>query len=140
MSIVTLVIEGIDIPPYASRGAVEVLKPIEAATQVERTVNGRSIDISDPNFQKYGSVITCTDQQAPEFAWPGTIVTVDCLTFLSFRTATGYAERDAVDGSEYIDGVFTFYRPRLEMRVLTFSINRDDWQAITGWSLSLEEV
>jgi hypothetical protein len=60
-----LEISGIDLPHYATRGLTQTLEPIDQAKQTRRTVNGSLKDISAPQFQKYKSSITCTDQQNP---------------------------------------------------------------------------
>ena len=136
----SLVITGMNLPPYSTRAAQQTLAPIAGATQLARTVNGALTDISDPIFQKYQSSIQCTDMQIPEFAWPGTTVVVDCVQELSYLTSGGSPERPVVAGSSRVDGTFTFYRPQLTMKVVSFVANEDEWGAIVGWTLNLEEV
>ena len=95
-----------------------------------------------PEFRKYASTITCDDQQAPALdgVWPGLEVVVHCMATLSYKTVGGSPARDVVPGSSYEDGAFTFYRPKLTMRVLDFTIRYDEWAAAIGWTLHLEEV
>jgi len=142
MSSTLLVITGIAIPPYSARAISQTLFPIEQASQMRRTINGALVDISATQFRKYGSVITCTDQQHPALnsIWPGLQVVVDCVCELSYLTSGGTAGRTVVTSSSRVEGSFTFYRPRLTMRVQSFDINTDEWGASVGWSLALEEV
>jgi hypothetical protein len=107
-----LEINGIDIPPYASRGLTQTLEPIDQAKQTRRTVNGVLKDISAIQFQKYKSSITCTDQQSPglDGVWPGLVVVVDCVAELSYKTG-GSPDRSIVTDSSRVDGDWTFYRP-----------------------------
>lgn len=135
-----LVITGIGLPPAAIRGVTQTLEPIQAAAQAMRTVNGALVDVSAAAFRKYASVVSCRDQAPPALSgvWPGQQVTVDCVAELVYETATGAAERTVV--ASRVDGAFTFYRPRLTMRVLSFRTERDEWGAAVGWSMALEEA
>jgi hypothetical protein len=140
MAIPVLVITGMNVPPYSYRGAMQTLTPIPASAQMARTVNGDLDDISDAIFRKYASQITSSDQQVPEFAWPGASVVVDCIAELSYKTVGSAATRPVVAGSSRVDGDFTFYRPQLTMRITNFTINHDEWHRVIGWTLGLEEV
>ena len=138
----TLTLSGIGVPPYSVRGATQTLQPIDAAQQLRRTINGALVDISRAEFRKYRSTITCTDQQPPavDGVWPGQIVTVGCISELSYKTAGGVAARAVVSGSSRTEGDYTFYRPQLTMRVVSFSQDTDEYGASVAWSLELEEV
>lgn len=136
-----LTISGMSFPPYSTRSAQQSLTPIDAATQLARTVNGVLADVGDPDlFRKYRSQIVCTDQQVPQFVWPGTLVTVHCIHELSYPTSGGTPDRTSVEYSERVDGDYTFYRPVLIMRVVSFTSNHDDWGRNIGWTIDLEEV
>ena len=137
-----LTLSGIGVPPYSARGASQTLEPIEAARQLRRTVNGALIDLSRPEFRKYRSTISCADQQPPAIdgVWPGRVVTVDCISELSYRTSGGTPGRTVVPGSSRTEGDYTFYRPQLTMRVVSFSQDTDEYGATVSWSLELEEV
>lgn len=146
-----LVLSGMGIPPYSARGLQQTLTHIEQAAGLRRTVNGSLVDLSDPAFRKYASTITGSDIDPPalESAWPGLVLTVDCIPELATpsntETETGTEteqvfDRTAVPGSVREEAGFTFYRPRLSMRVTGFNINRDEWGAVTDWTLQLEEV
>lgn len=135
-----LVITGIGLPPASIRGVTQTLEPIAAAAQVMRTVNGGLVDLAPVAMRKYASTITCRDQAPPALSgvWPGLAVTVDSVAELVYETATGAPERTVVESRT--DGDFTFYRPRLAMRVLSFSTDRDEWGAAVGWTMALEEA
>jgi hypothetical protein len=137
-----LAITGINIPPYAARGLVETLAPIPAGNQLVRTVNGTLIDLSTPEFFKYAVLITGNDQQPPGYNGLriGTLVTVDCISELSYLTSGGTPNRTVVTGSSRTEGTFTFYRPKLTMRVTAFDMTRAEWDARVSWTLALEEV
>lgn len=136
-----LVLSGIGVPSYSARGLTQTLTPIDQAIQLKRTVNGSLHDRSLSQFQKYQSTITCADQRSPAIdgIWPGDLVTVDCIQELSYPTG-GTAQRTVVPGSNYDEGGFTFYRPRLDMMVTGYSESTDEYGAVISWSLSLEEV
>lgn len=133
---------GIGVAPYATRGARQSLTPIAQAGQLARTVNGVLVDLSRDQFRKYTSTIDCTDQKAPacDGVWPGQQITVDCIEELSYLTAGGSPERSVVSGSSYTDGSFTYYRPQLIMRVVSFEITSDEYAASVTWTMTLEEV
>jgi hypothetical protein len=139
-----LVLSGMGIPLYSARGLSQSLRPIGATAHAERTVNGTLVDLSAAQFRKFASTISCSDQRAPAIddIWPGMIVTVDCVATLAYPSASSGAGgiRDAVEGSEITEGNFTHYRPRLEMMVMDYAEQVDEWGAVVAWSLELEEV
>lgn len=137
-----LSLSGFGVPPYSARGASQTLEPIGQAQQLRRTVNGSLVDISRSEFQKYRSTIMCSDQQPPavDGVWPGQIVTVGCLPELCYLTSSGAGGRTAVNGSERVEGDFTFYRPSLSMRVVNFTQDTDEYGAVVSWTLELEEI
>ena len=141
MSDTILVLTGIGIPAYSARGLTQVLQPIEAAGSQRRTVNGTLVDLSLAQFRKYRSTIRCSDMEAPALdgIWPGHMVTVDCVVELSYPSA-GSPDRTPVTGSVRSEGGFIFYRPQLTMQVIGLSIEKNEWGAVTGWTLELEEV
>jgi len=135
-----LIIDEIGVPLYSARGLTQTLAPIQQASQVKRTVNGDLMDIGDSNFRKFASTISCNDRRAPASVWPGTTVTVDCVAELNYLTATGSPERAVVTGSEYTEGDFTFYRPRIIFKVMSNTQQTDEYGARVGWQLDLEET
>ena len=136
-----LVISAMGVPPYSARGLTQTLEPIEQAAQLRRNVNGSLRDVSAAQFHKYRSVVSCTDQQSPALdnVMPGTQVTVDCVSELSYA-AGGSASRTIVSGSQRSESGFVFYRPRLAMMVTNFTQQTDEYGAAVGWTLELEEV
>jgi hypothetical protein len=135
-----LLITSMNFPPYCTRQATQTLTPIGAISKLARTVNGDLLDLSDAIFKQFGSVISCTDFQIPEFAWPGTLVTVNCIIELGYKTSGGTQIRTPVGGSPRVDGDYTFYRPQLSMRVVGWTDLRNDWTAQNSWTLTLEEA
>lgn len=137
-----LALSGIGVPPYATRGATQTLTPIPQAAAMLRTVNGDLDDLGLPQFQKYTSTINCEDQQPPavDGAWPGKSITVDCIAELCYKTAGGAPDKPVVSGSSRVEGDFTFYRPQLVMRVVSFNTSTDEWDAKVSWSMVLEEI
>lgn len=136
-----LVLSGMGLPDYAARGLIEVLKPLGLGLLV-RDVNGGLHDFSDANFRKYSVSIQGSDQQSPavDMVWVGTALTVDCITELCYLTAGGTPGRSVVPGSSRVDGDFTFYRPRLAMRVVDWNMSTNEYDAAIDWQLNLEEV
>jgi hypothetical protein len=134
-----LVLTGMGVPPYSARGLKQVLEPIPAASKLERASNGGLLDLSPPQMRKYKSEISGSDQQGPAInaIWPGkTILTVDCIVEIPIPLGAA-PERQVVDSR--IEGDFLFYRPRLVMRVVDYSVDVDEWTAVIGWKLLLEE-
>lgn len=140
MATTVLELHGIGVPAYSARGLSQTLEPIDASLHMERSINGGLIDMSLSQFRKYKSTITGSDQQPPgiDGIWPGHVVTVDCVAELAYPDG-GAPERTVVPGSERFDSGWWFYRPRLDMRVMGFSIDRDEYGAQVGWTLDLEE-
>lgn len=130
---------------YSIRGATQTLSLImdnAMGTQIRRTINGGLMDLTYNQFRKYKSVISCTDYEAPAFdgAKQGSIVLVECIAELAYKTAGGSPQRSVVSGSSRVQGDYTFYRPVLTMMVVNFSQSFDEWESRYQWSLELEEV
>jgi len=138
-----LTLSGDGVQPYATRGASQTLSPIQGASQVDRTVNGKLVDLSfDDGFKKFASTISCNDQTAPAFekSWPGLILTVGCISELCYKTSGGTPTRPVVSGSSRVDGDYTFYRPTLTMMVLGYTAQTDEYGCAVSWSMQLEEI
>lgn len=137
-----LVISGPGITDWSARGLTQTLDPIEASGNLARTVNGALLDLSATQMRKYKSTISCTDQEMPAFdgVWPGMVLTVDCVPELGYLTAGGSPGRTVVSGSSRVSGVWTYFRPQLSMRVVSYTVSRDEWGAATSWQLDLEEI
>lgn len=136
-----LVLSGMGVPRYSARGVTQTLEPIEQAAHLERSINGQMIDFSYEPFRKYKTQITGSDQRPPACSglWPGKLITVDCVVELSAVESLP-PERTPVEDSVYTEEGFTFYRPRLTMIVMSFSVDADEWSAGIGWNLVAEEV
>jgi hypothetical protein len=134
-----LVLTGIGIPGYSARGLTQTLEPIEASVSLRRTVNGSLVDLSFAQFRKYKSTISCQDQEPPavDGVWPGHVVTVDCVTELSYASG-GSPARAVISGSSRTEGAFVFYGPQLQMLVTGFSVNRDEYGAAVQWQMTLK--
>lgn len=141
VALTLLELSGIGVPPYATRGATQSLTPIQQAASMQRTVNGDLDDLGLDQFRKFSSVISCNDQLAPacDGVWPGQEITVNCVQELCYKTSGGAPSRTVVSGSSRVEGAFTYYRPQLVMRVMTFSLSTDEWNAQVGWTMTLEE-
>jgi hypothetical protein len=137
-----LEISGPGIADYSARGATQTLDPIDAAGNLVRTVNGALIDLSPSQMRKYRSSIKCNDTESPALdgIWPGMLLTIDCIAELGYRTSGGTPGRPVVPGSSRVSNLWTYYRPRLSMRVVQYSVSRDEYGAMTDWSLDLEET
>jgi hypothetical protein len=126
---------------YSARGLTQTLEPIQAAANNRRSINGKLKDLSQVQFRKYSSTISCADQLAPALdgIWPGQLLTVDCVAELSYKTAGGSPSRTVVTSSSRVEGAYTYYRPRLTMRVMAYSESEDEYGRVVQWSLQLEE-
>ena len=135
-----LELAGIGVPPYSARGLTQTLDPIDAAGNIVRAIDGSLLDLSYPPFQKYKSNISCEDQTPPavDGVWPGKVVTVNCAAELCYAEG-GAPARPVVPGSERTEAGFTFYRPVLTMRVMSFQVSTPEWAAAPSWSMDLEE-
>lgn len=138
-----LVISGPGVAPYSARGLVQTYDPIAASVHLERAVNGELVDLSAPQMRKYRSKISCNDHNTPALSgvWPGTIINVECVTEMSFKSdRPGDQEREAVVGSVRTEGGHTFYRPLMTFRFLGFSVSGQEYQKDVAWSFELEEL
>lgn len=137
-----LVLSTMGVPLYSCRAASQTMETIAQSQQLERTINAELVDMSDPQFRKYKSTITVTDQRPFAFdkIWAGITVTVDCVFLLSYKTAGGTPSRTVVPGSSFTEGDFTFYRPRLTMKVVSPQQDVEEWAANVKNTMTLEEV
>jgi hypothetical protein len=137
-----LEISGPGIADYSARGATQTLDPIDAASVMARTVNGALIDLSPSQMRKYKSSIRCNDTETPALdgIWPGMLLSINCIAELGYKTAGGTPGRPVVAGSSRVSSAWTYFRPQLSMRVVQYSVSRDEYGAMTDWSLDLEET
>lgn len=129
---------------FQARGLTQTLEPIPGATQLERTINGKLLDISAHQFRKYQSKITVPSEVYPtplDGIFPGQQVTVDCAVSLAYVTGSlGFPKRAEVSGSSWAENGYTFYRPSLIMLIKDVSTQFDEWKNVVSWSIDLEEV
>lgn len=136
-----LALSTIDLPPYAARGATEDITLIEQAGPLRRTINAILVDVSDTAFDKYRINVDCEDMQTPSFdgVRRGQVVIVNCISEFSYKLP-GSANRPIAPGSYRERDGFAFYKPQLTCMVIDFETSRDEYGAVSGWSLELEEV
>ena len=137
-----LVLSGVGVPSYSARGLTQSLEPIDAAAQLRRSINGALLDLTYAPFRKYKSTISCADLNPPSVdgIWPGHVVEVECVAELSYPESGGMPARTAVSGSERTQNGYVFYRPILDMMVVGFSAETDEYGAIVSWQMQLEEI
>ncbi len=145
-TILTLTYESTDelslLPFYSARGLKQSLEYIDGALNQEETVNAELVDLSVSRFRKLKSVIRANDVRPPslDLIYPGLRVIVGCAYRLSFPTIGGSPARTPVEGSLFVEGNYTFYRPLLLMMVGKMPGDFDEWEAGHEWSIELREI
>lgn len=144
-AVTKLLIDGIDVTPYAARGLSQSYEWIEGARFFPRTINGVLKDLSDTNFRKIRTEITCTDIDAPGEHFLGLDVTVECSFELNYQREVGdttgsAAQHDVVDGSVRLDGLTLYYRPAFDGKVVDFNFSNDEFDRANGWTMIVEEI
>ena len=136
-----LTITGMGIAPYSARGLSQQIAPITEASNLRRSINGRAMNWSHAQFQKYATKITCTDMNVPALdgIWPGQEFTMECACNLAHHMYAA-PQRPVVEGSDYQEGEFIFYRPVLEVQFVNFDYPFDEWGAKVGWTMDFVEV
>jgi hypothetical protein len=134
-------LQGLGVPSWSARGLTETLTLIEAAAQITRSINGKVLNWSQPQFRKYRITLSCTDQRVLAFdgIWPGAEVIIDCVTELAYPVG-GTPERTPVGGSERTEGSFVFYRPQIWCFFVGFNTNTPEYEATPGWEARFEEI
>jgi len=119
-TVTDLVVSGVTIPEFASRGLKVRLSNAEQASRLERTVNGKLKDLSNPVFRKRKIMISGSDVEFPYFAdvWPGTEVTV-----------TSIIEASATPGPVTINGM-----------IKDFELEKDEYGQVSSWTLEVWEI
>ena len=135
-----LVISVMGVPFYSARGLSQTLEPIDASKNMRRSINGILTNVAHQQFSKYKSKITCTDMRAPAMdgIWPGLTVVVDCVAYLAYPIG-GTPHRTVIAGSQFTEGSYVFYLPRLTMLITTSTMQMDEWAGTVPWELDLEE-
>jgi len=133
---------GLGIPPYSARGIVETLTPIDQQGFFARSItSGTLLNLGLSDLQKYRIRLEAEDIRPPAFEamWRGTELEVELTTVLAVEGSAA-PSKPYVEGSvEEADG-FTRYRPKLDVMVVDFSLQNDEWEALRRWSLTLEEI
>jgi len=128
--------------PWSARGLTQTLELIgnRAPDQLRRDVNGFLRDVTDFRFRKFRSTISCRDGETPclDDAWIGQTVQVSCALELNYQNG-GTPARTVVSGSERTQGDFIYYRPLLTMLVASIENGFQEYPALNGWSMTLEE-
>ena len=137
-----LVISVMGVPKYSARNLTQTYEIIEQQKDLDRTINGQLVDLSLDRFKKIGTEITCKDQQAPALngIWVGQIVEVSCVFELAYPTSGGSPMRTVVSGSSHVIGDYTYYRPKLTMRVADISMGNEEYAHEYSWRMKLLEL
>lgn len=138
-----LKLTGVGIPPHSATNLTQTCEEAGGQGDFERNINNRLVDLSPPWQRLLKSTISCDDVNPPAFdgSPKGKVVVVDCVFEFAFLTALGSAGqlRPAVPGSVRTEGDWTFYRPQLTCVIVGFTLQKDEWGNITGWTMELEE-
>ena len=132
--------------PYSARGLRGRLTPIAMAQGDDKgaySINGKFVDLSAPQFRKLRLEVTGNDQEPPALdgLWFGMPVGVSCLNEVAYLTTGSLSpQRTPVDGSVRTSGNYTIYRPFLQMAIVSWSIDRAEWEAGNTWQLALTEL
>jgi hypothetical protein len=143
-SLTLLVMSPIGVPRHSCRGLTQTLTPVsEAKPTPRRTVNGELRWLGLTQMQKYESVISCTDQDAPRLdgIWPGQAVLVNCVCELAYM-AGGSPGRTVVPGTTpraTADG-FEYYYPQIAFMVTDYNQSMAEWEHDYQWQLTLREI
>ncbi len=119
-----------ELPEFACRGITMTMEPIESAATIRRDVNGNLVNLSSgfEQFRKYRFQLSCDDVESPGFAamssessaiWPGDEMTLICVPEL------GATEQQTFTAMVMAPG---------------WQVSRDEYGAVTSWSLNLEQV
>jgi hypothetical protein len=117
-----LELTGITFGDFSCRGLTMDLQPIQSNDGLQRTINGALLDLTALQFRKYAATISCEDQEAPELGdiWQGMPVTVKCIPGVGLSDTGGELT--------------------LSMLVDSWTTSRDEWNALTNWTINLLEV
>jgi hypothetical protein len=131
--------------PYSARGATQTLDVIfggEAlGSLIQRDVNANLIDMTNPAFRKFQSIITCRDSETPglDAAWLGAKVTIACAAELAYPVG-GSPSRTPVSGSTRTQGGTMFYRPLLNMMIFDIKNSFDEYASRYSYTIASQEV
>jgi hypothetical protein len=120
---------GFTLAEFAARGISMQMAPLDGSADLRRDVNNNLINIKSgvPTALKYKFQLSCEDMESPGFAVvvagraalaPGDEVTLTCIPELGATAQQTYTALVTSPG---------------------WSVTRDEWNAITSWSLELEQ-
>lgn len=136
----TLVVGTIAFPLGSARGISAQCAPIAQRAIFRRTVNGELMFLGEPQYDLWGVSLSVSDQRAASDALAlGSVHVVDLPVWWNHPNG-GTPRRPYVPGSTYVEGTNTHYRPRMTMMVTGYQEQHDEWGAIVGWTLALEEL
>jgi hypothetical protein len=125
-----LVAGGFTLSEFSARGISMTMAPIDSSAQILRDVNGNLVNLTEgmSQFQKYKFGMSCSDMESPGFAevssardaiWPGAKFYLTCLPSLGAEEAITVTAMVMTPG---------------------WQVTRDEWGAVTSWSMDLEQV
>ncbi|MDR2724447.1 MAG: hypothetical protein LBB25_04615 [Holosporaceae bacterium] len=169
MSETNLILGVAGLPPESARNCQQELSPIPNG-EFKKSINGDLLFLETNERKRYRSVISCKDTNSPviEKLWVGSQLSVGCIQNLWQVLNPGERKirliRPAVADSvcvvnkigdavphtlmddeielqkTYAEPIFVCFRPWLSMRVVSFSLDTDEWGMSGGWKIILEEI
>lgn len=119
---------GFALGEFAARGISMQMSEIDQAADIRRDVNGNLINVLDgvTAFQKYKFSLSCEDMESPGFA-------------AATGGRTAFRKGDAAT-LICIPDLGATEQQTFTVMNMGWTVTRDDWNAITSWSLDLEQV
>lgn len=115
------------------------LAPIDASKHFERSINGGLLNLCYSPMQKWKITITGDDQDPPALdgVWPGTPLTIGCIVELATQNTPSHSA-NGTDREQ--DSIWTFTKPTVDVLLMDFQVQRDEYGCQTSWSMDVEEV
>lgn len=156
-------------PPFSARGCEQELTPISEG-DFHRNINGDLIYLGADTHTKYKSIIKCNDKAAiaTDGLYRGREIELGCIQRLWQKFEINqhelYLDKVPVEGSLYAysndeaeipimrsddkyvllttpnSGGYICYRPLLNMRIIQYSLNTNEWGIKVGWQMECEEI
>lgn len=144
-TILTISIFGV--PYYSARQLKQTYTPIKDIrnnrNNLVRTINGVLTNLTPSIMLKYATTISAKDQAGPanDLLWPGQLLTINCCAPLTYPVGLpGAPGRGVVSGSSSTSNGFTSYLPIMNVMVIDFDNQWEEWPHEFGWKLECEEV
>jgi hypothetical protein len=138
------------VTPYSARRITQTLEQVGGdalGREIRQDVNGNAVDLTQPQFEKWLTTVTCRDMNAPSLdrAWKGVRAQMACALELNYLTAGGTPARPEVSGSSRvghgpIEGLYTFYRPLLTVIVTQVTQGFDERNHDYNWMIRAREL